>query len=416
MAPGLASVAAKVSVTGPRRKAPAAGAVTEMTGAVLSRTKVRVTAGAALPAWSTAFTTRVWLPSVLIGVPDRKGLPSRVALTVAGGKLSVAEKVGVTGPRTKLPLAGAVTVRVGAVLSIVKVRVTAAAGLPAASVAFTTRVWGPSTFSVWGEVMGASSRVAVAVAPGLASVAAKVSVTGPRTWAPSAGAVRLMVGAAVSIVKVRVTVVRLPARSSTVTVSVCGPSAETPPPLAIATPSTSAVVAATLGSTVVHATFSVRYTPPAWAGAVMVTTGAVLSTVTVRVAVAALPESSCDARPIVRAPSGSAAVAIVARTSDRSMSMSVWPVVKVSDGSVSRLSVAVAVTSKVPRTNGSVAGNAPKVMTGGSRSKGRPGVANKAPPAHAPGAEVAASATVSRSGRTSAAVVKVVWLRAPSPR
>ena len=132
------SMAVAVMVSGGFTTAPAGATTLVMPGAVLSRVNVRVMVGAALPAWSTALTTRVWAPSVLTWPPLEKPVPSSVAVVAGGGKLSVAEKVRVTGPRTK-PLI-AVTVSTGGVLSIVNVRVTVAAVLPAASVAVTTRV------------------------------------------------------------------------------------------------------------------------------------------------------------------------------------------------------------------------------------------------------------------------------------
>jgi hypothetical protein len=86
------------------------------------------------------------------------------------------------------------------------------------------------------------------------------------------------------------------------------------------------------------------------AGPVIVTIGAVLSIVTVRVAVAALPLSSTARTSIAKGPSGSAVDTTSSWTSWPSVSSSISAgLTKVTVGVPSRLSTALANTSKVPR-------------------------------------------------------------------
>src|SRR6185503_19906545 len=164
---------------------------------------------------------------------------SRRNWTPATPTLSDALAVTVMVPLTVAPLAGAVMLTVGAVVSFETVTVTAAAVavLPAASRATAVSVCVPllaavvSQETAYGVVVSSAPRLAPSrrnwtpATPTL-SDALTVTVRVPLTVAPVAGAVMLTVGAVVSFETVTVTaaaVAVLPAASRAPAVSVCVP-------------------------------------------------------------------------------------------------------------------------------------------------------------------------------------------------
>ncbi len=140
-APRLPSVALKV--TGRRRPVQlfSAGAAIVSTGGAESMTKLRVSV-VRLPQVSRASSTKRCGPSAMIGVPERYGAPSRVAVTVPR-LASVAVQLTLAGAAVQVLAAGAVTVTTGGAESTVKARLSLLT-LPQVSRASSTKRCGPS--------------------------------------------------------------------------------------------------------------------------------------------------------------------------------------------------------------------------------------------------------------------------------
>src|SRR5207249_2162090 len=136
--------------------APVTGAVSVMVGGLLSTTIVTEAEVVVLPAASRATAVSVWLPFAavvvvhtrlygLVVTSDPSGAPSSLNCTPATATLSAADAVRVTAPNSIAPVAGAVSVTVGAVESTtVKGMPGAVAVLPAASRATAVTVWLPT--------------------------------------------------------------------------------------------------------------------------------------------------------------------------------------------------------------------------------------------------------------------------------
>src|SRR5439155_27373878 len=239
------SEAVAVTATGPETVAPLVGAVMLTVGGVvwaLATGTVTAADVVALPAASRARAVSVCDPLVVVVVfqltaygalvPSApRAAPSRKNWTPATPTLSEAVAVTATGPETVAPLAGAVMLTVGGVVSaLATVTVTAAdvVALPAASRARAVSVCDPLLVVVvfqlttYGALVPSAPRVAPSrknwtpATPTL-SEAVAVTATGPETVAPLAGAVMLTLGGVVSaFATVTVTaadVVALPAAS-----------------------------------------------------------------------------------------------------------------------------------------------------------------------------------------------------------
>jgi hypothetical protein len=203
-------------------------------GAAVVTVQLYDVAALVLPATSVARTRKVWLPSArplyacgLVQVANAAA--SRLQLNVTLLSLSFKEKLAVVwlvGLAGWLVMAGAG----GGVVSIVHVQLVAALVLPAASLAFTWKVWLPSARLLYacGLVQAANaapSRLHVNVTPLSVSVKASdalVCVVGaPGPLVTSGGG-----GAVVSIVQVELVAVPvLPAASVALTLNVWLPSA-----------------------------------------------------------------------------------------------------------------------------------------------------------------------------------------------
>ena len=144
-------------VTVPDTVAPAAGAVTLTVGAVVSLATVTLTAGevVVLPAASQARAVSVWAPLVAVAVfhdtpqPPVELVSSATRLapsmncTPVTPTLSEAVAVSETVPDTVAPLAGAVTLTVGAVLSTVTVTVAEVVVVAGGVAGSAVSVWAP---------------------------------------------------------------------------------------------------------------------------------------------------------------------------------------------------------------------------------------------------------------------------------
>src|SRR3954447_3365336 len=155
-------------------------------GALVSTVNARLATGPRLPAASEATTSSVCAPSpswpVVKEEPQGAKLPASTRHSTAGpasvddrANVGVASFVGTgsCGPSS--------TVAIGAVVSTVKARVATGPGMPSASVATTSKMWGPSATEpvVNGELQGAklslSTRHSV-LAKGSMEVKPKVGV------------------------------------------------------------------------------------------------------------------------------------------------------------------------------------------------------------------------------------------------
>ncbi len=199
-----------------------------------------------LPAASVATVCKVCGPTAVAFHVNEYGAvvsvatiaPSTRSATEVTPMLSVALAVTVVEPNTWAPSVGAVMLVVGAVVSPATVTLTIVDDpvLPAASVATVCKVCGPTAVAFHVNEYGAvvsvatiapSTRSATEVTPML-SVALAVTVVEPNTWAPSVGAVMLVVGAVVSAATVTLTTVErpvFPPASDATVCKVCGPTA-----------------------------------------------------------------------------------------------------------------------------------------------------------------------------------------------
>jgi len=203
-----------------------AGAVTLTVGALLSTVTETAVLVVVLPAASRATAVSVWLPfdtevvfqliengAVVSSAP--RFTPSSLNCTPVTPTLSVAVELTVTvEPPTNEPLAGAVTLTVGAVLSTVTETAVLVVVLPAASCATAVSVWLPFDTEVvfhevvYGETVSSvpkfapSSLNCTPTTPLLSEAVALTVTAEPPTDAPAAGEPMLIVGAITSTVYV----------------------------------------------------------------------------------------------------------------------------------------------------------------------------------------------------------------------